>query len=186
MWDDLPWIWPRRCISCSGALYGGFGVSMLRQIQFRVYGIPRPGGSKKAFYNKALGRAMIVDDSKHIKTWKQDVRAAALACAPDIPLHCPLKIRVTFFMPRPKAHYRTGKYAGILKDNAPHVHTKMPDVLKLMRGTEDACSHIIFADDSLIYDEHIRKEYTEKSPGALIHIEWDDKDALSKGLTNAE
>ena len=141
-------------------------------ISFRVYGQPRPGGSKKGFFNKGLGRVQIVDASKHVKTWKGEVKDAAIDNAPEQLLDCPLRVVVTFFMPRPKAHYRTGKYAGELKDTAPYFHTKMPDALKLMRGTEDSLTGLIWKDDSLIYEEMITKVYDSR-PGAEITISWD-------------
>lgn len=144
-------------------------------ITFRVYGVPKPGGSKKGFFNKKLGRVMIVDDSKHIKTWRGEVKDAAIDNAPDKLLQCPLQMSVVFFMPRPKAHYRTGKHQGKLKENAPHKHIKMPDALKLMRGTEDAMTGIIYKDDCIIWDEHQRKVYDER-PGAQITIEWEEED----------
>lgn len=139
-------------------------------LSFRVYGLPRPGGSKKAFYIKKLGRSVVVDSSKHIKTWKGEVKDAALKVAPETPYDEPLRVSVTFLMPRPKAHFRTGKHEGELKPETPKYHTKMPDALKLMRGTEDALTGIIWKDDSRIYREIIEKVYTEDRPGAVIRV----------------
>ena len=154
----------------------------MNKIEFRVYGIPKPGGSKKGFVIPRKGapktggsdnfRSIITDDSKRVKYWKADVKDAALRVAPDTPLDCPLRVSVTFYLARPKAHYRTGKYAGQLKSTAPMHHTNMPDALTLMRGTEAALTGIIWKDDSRIYHETIIKTYGDR-PGALITIEWD-------------
>ena len=141
-------------------------------LSFRVFGIPRPGGSKRAFYNKKLGRAMIVDSSNKVKSWKQDVKEAAIMNAGNIvPLICPIELEVVFYMPRPKAHYRTGKHAGELKENAPKWHTHKPDTTKLLRGTEDALTGILWKDDSQIFRQLIVKMYDE-IPGADISIRW--------------
>ena len=45
-------------------------------------------------------------------------KAAWLKCvrhhAPEKPFAYPLKVNVEFYFPRPKNHYRTGKYAELL------------------------------------------------------------------------
>ena len=145
---------------------------MNHSITFRVFGMPRPGGSKSAFYIKKLKRAVVVDASKHLKTWKREVKEAARLVAPAWPLEVPLTVNATFYMPRPKSHFYSGKRAGILREDAPDKHIKRPDALKLMRGTEDAMTGIIYVDDSLIWSEQIMKVYG-RSPGAVITIEWE-------------
>jgi len=67
-----------------------------------------------------------------------------------------------FQFARPKSHYRTGKYAGELKDSAPKYHTQKPDVTKLVRGVEDALSKIIYRDDCIIV-----KQINEKGWGPI-------------------
>lgn len=143
----------------------------MSELTFRVYGVPRPGGSKRAFYIKKIGRAVLVDASKHIKTWRGEVKDAALSVVPERPLDCPLELEVEFLMPRPKYHYRTGKHAGELKENAPKWHTVNPDITKLMRGTEDSLSKILWKDDNLIYRQFAVKKYDER-PGAVITVRW--------------
>jgi len=151
----------------------------MNEIRFRVYGTPRPSGSKKGFVNPKTGGVIIVDASgKHSKTWKADVKDAALAVAPETLLNEGLSVSVIFYMPRPKAHYYTGKRAGQLRPDAPYWHTKIPDALKLMRGTEDALTGIIWKDDAIICDERQRKVYDER-PGALITIKGVDDDEQS-------
>ena len=46
-------------------------------VKFRVYGLPKPGGSKTGFYNKKLKRVMLVDASDN-KDWRNNVRFSAL------------------------------------------------------------------------------------------------------------
>ena len=45
---------------------------------------------------------------------------------------------ITFQFPWPKKWYRTGKYSGQLKDNAPIEHTIKPDIDNLLKFVMDA------------------------------------------------
>jgi Holliday junction resolvase RusA-like endonuclease len=145
-----------------------------RMIAFRVYGIPKPGGSKKGFVvkNKYTGkpRAVIVDDCKKNKEWRESVMEAARTVKPPMPLFGPLMVVCVFYLPRIKAHYRTGKQAQFLKSDAPLFHTTKPDATKLWRSTEDALTGIIWRDDAQIAHQVIVKRYTSDNPGAEIKI----------------
>jgi Holliday junction resolvase RusA-like endonuclease len=77
---------------------------------------------------------------------------------------------MTFHVLRLKGHYRTGKYAGILRDDAPNYVAVKPDLTKLERSTEDALTGIIFRDDSQVASKDTKKIYVEKYPGVGITI----------------
>lgn len=135
-----------------------------------VPGIPKPGGSKKAFIIN--GRANIVDDCKRNGDWKRSVSFFAHQrwIEPGMkPFNETLQVHFTFVMPRPKAHYGTGKKSGILKENAPAYHTSKPDCTKLIRSTEDALTGIVWSDDSRIAAQSGNKYYGEQ-PGAQIVV----------------
>lgn len=138
-------------------------------IEFRVYGIPKPGGSKRAFYNKATGRAMIVDTCKGNKDWRSLVALTASEVAPKELLDKPLSVEMEFIMPRPQSHYRTKSGERVLRDNAPWCHTNKPDVLKLGRSTEDALTGVLWRDDSLICEETLTKHYGDR-PGVTVKV----------------
>ena len=142
-----------------------------------VIGTPRPQGSKRAFVSKKTGRAFVVDDNDvKLRTWRQDVVAASVTArkaanherfAP----HAPVAIVVTFLMPRPKAHWRTGRNAHLLRDDAPMLPTSKPDVDKLLRATCDALKDAgVYVDDAQVVDAHPRKVWASDRPGALIEI----------------
>lgn len=141
-----------------------------RYIVFRVFDTPKPGGSKRGFV--VNGRVCIVDASKN-KDWRSAVKHAALEAIKTsgeaMPLRGPLKLDVTFFMPRPKSHYRTGKNAHILRDDAPGYHTSKPDATKLLRSTEDALTGVLWNDDAEIAVQVVTKQYGQQ-PGALIEV----------------
>ena len=135
---------------------------------FFVPGLPRPGGSKKAFYIKSLGRAIITDDCNN-KDWKTAVKWAGKE-AIKVPIAGAVEIECTFYMPRIKAHYRTGAHVAMLRGDAPLRHTKKPDATKLWRSTEDALTGIAWRDDAQICDQTVRKRYNADSIGAQITI----------------
>jgi len=142
-------------------------------IAFTVYGIPRPGGSKRAFFRAGMKRPVVTEDCRRSKDWRSDVKAAALAGYKGPPLVGPLVLDVIFLMPRPKGHYGTGKRAGLLKASAPyHCETK-PDATKLLRSTEDALTGILWRDDSQIVLQQVEKRYGER-PGAFITVKRAD------------
>ena len=138
-------------------------------IDFFVPGIPKPGGSKKAFKHPYTNRVMIVDASNN-KDWMNAVKDFCQQAYDGLPIHQPVRLDVTFFMPRPKYHFGTGKNAGKLKDNAPVYHTVKPDRTKLLRSTEDALTGIAWRDDTQVVTGNIEKRYGDR-PGAKIRID---------------
>lgn len=142
-------------------------------ITFIVRGIPKPAGSKRGFAIKKggayTGRVAIMDACKGSKDWKQDVKQAALAVAPEVRLMGPLAVEFAFTVSRPKGHYGSGKNSAVLKPTAPRYPTVKPDVLKLARGVEDALTGIIWGDDAQIVSEHLTKNYGP-FPGVEITI----------------
>jgi len=139
-------------------------------IRIWIPGIPAPGGSKKGFAipdKKRPGkyRAILTEDSRRSKPWRQSVEWGAREVFRDAPLQVAIAVIFKFFMPRPKSHY--GKRG--LRPSAPAMPTVKPDVTKLIRSTEDALKGIAWIDDSMIVDQHGRKVYGDR-PGALITI----------------
>lgn len=150
-------------------------------ITFRVYGTPKPGGSKRSFvpgikpgmrWDPKRHRPVVVEDCKGNPAWRESVREAALAVAPKELLEGPLLLTVRFLMTRPKYHYRTTKKTGTqLRDDAPNYHTTKPDRTKLLRSTEDALTGVLWRDDTQVVDGPTSKVYTEGRPGAEITVQ---------------
>ena len=138
---------------------------MTEPITFTVIGLPQPAGSKRAFPFKRrdgkLGVA-VSDNNPKAKDWKQAVASAAHAAHNGSGLlDGPLEVKMLFFLPRPKGHYRTGRNAGTLRESAPLFPTGRPDTQKLARGTTDALTKVIWRDDSQIVKEVLQKHYGE-------------------------
>lgn len=145
-------------------------------IRFFVPGIPKPGGSKRAIWRQGMVHARIVDASNN-KDWKAVVSLKASESFLGPPLEGPLSVSYVFIMPRPKSHYRTGKRSHELRDDAPIYHTSTPDLTKLVRCAEDACSGILWRDDKQCAIQPARKEYGTTT-GCFISVERIEKPTL--------
>lgn len=137
-------------------------------IRITVYGSPAPQGSKK-FVGVHAGRGVMVESSKKVKPWRQDVVAAAKeAMAGAAPIDGSLIVRMVFTVPKPAS--------------APKRRTiwpnKKPDVSKLARSTEDALvtAGAISDDARIVGYERLFKVYPNEdidalsSPGVKIEI----------------
>lgn len=141
-----------------------------------VYGTPAPQGSKRGFVSKN-GRVSMVESSAKVKPWREAVKYAVWQHAQDTDadrlapmLTGPVEVGVTFYLPRPKGHYRTGRNAHLLKDGAPPFPAGKPDLDKLLRSTLDALSEAgVWRDDSQVV-RLVRLEKVYGQPGARITV----------------
>lgn len=62
----------------------------------------------------------------------------------------PISIAVTFYLERPPAHYRTGRYAHLLRHDAPRVPIGKPDLDNLQKLVFDSLNQLLYRDDSQI------------------------------------
>lgn len=82
-------------------------------------------------------------------TWTKAIKAVASKHKPDTPFTPPIMVDILFMMPRPKAHYRTGKNADVLRPDAPIIHTAKPDRDNLDKMVLDTLQDIgYFENDS--------------------------------------
>ncbi len=137
-------------------------------IRIVVYGSPAPQGSKRH-----VGGGRMIESSKKVKPWRQDVKSAAELWLHEngrpAPLDGPLIVRMVFTLPKPKsAPKRRRTYAD-----------RKPDLSKLLRSTEDALTDAgLIADDArLVEFSRLAKVFPGEdpealtSPGVLIEIE---------------
>jgi Holliday junction resolvase RusA-like endonuclease len=117
---------------------------------FFVRGLPIAKGSARAFVNKYTGRAIVVQTNKDKqRPWASAIGMAAIEAGLK-PVKGPVFIAMTFYFPRPKSHYRTGKRSSEFRDDAPTLHDKKPDADKLKRCVYDALTTIAYEDDCQI------------------------------------
>lgn len=123
-------------------------------LKFKVDYKPTP--LKRPRLTKIGGKPVIYDASKKEK---KDWLDLARIFSPDKPFDGPLRMHLEFYFPRPKNHYRTGKYSDQLKPTAPHIHTNMPDVDNLSKFILDAMNEVFYEDDRQVVELNSHKEY---------------------------
>lgn len=129
-------------------------------IRFQVLGRAQPAGSKRAFANPKTGKMIVTDDNRRSRPWKQEVAAVAYQAMAGGPLLTgPLDLRVVFYVARPRGHYGTGRNADRVRPSAPPYPAVKPDVTKLVRGLEDACTGVVWRDDAQVVIQRVRKVY---------------------------
>lgn len=132
-------------------------------LSFTVLGRPRPQGSKRPVTAKN-GRVVLIESSKGLPDYRNAVAKEAqdafreLGLEDRVLLHTrPLILDVTFYLRRPKGHYRAN---GMLKATAPARPITAPDASKLLRSVEDALmAGGAIRDDAQVTDALPRKRY---------------------------
>lgn len=111
-------------------------------IAFTVLGEPIPQGSSKAFFVKALGRAVITNANPRTKAWRTSVSDAALKARADaLPIEgVGVEVFVEFYLPRPASAPKRVT-----------VPAKKPDVDKLLRAILDGITDAgVWRDDAQV------------------------------------
>ena len=135
-----------------------------RRLDFVALGIPKAQPRVKAFRR---GNHAGVFDPGTADEWKLTVAAAARIAWDKVKFTGPLHLTLSFFMPRPKAHYRSN---GEVKPMAPRWHESKPDADNLAKAVMDALTQLgIWIDDSQVVGLDIRKTYSER-PGCLVFL----------------
>lgn len=123
-----------------------------------VAGSAAPQGSKRH-----VGRGVMVESSKAVKPWREDVRQTCLAAWDDLPLDEPVRLRIEFVRRRP---------TSAPKNRTPSATTK-PDLDKLARAVMDAIGSAgVWVDDARVTELACVKRVAEigEVPGARITI----------------
>jgi Holliday junction resolvase RusA-like endonuclease len=134
-------------------------------IQFTVYGLPVPQGSKKV-----IGKNVIEMADARLRSWRQDVASQArVAMEGASPYIEPVDVRLMFWLPRPQGHFGTGRNSERLKPTAPIAPAVHPDLDKLARAVLDALTGIVFRDDKQVVGMTLSKLYAQDQfhPGMM-------------------
>lgn len=121
-------------------------------LRFFAPGTPAPQGSKRGFSQIGSTRVQLVESSKNLKPWREDVRKAAATAAIEQGWTAPgaVAVGLTFWMPRPKSHPKTRRT----------IHSSRPDADKLTRGVLDALTASgVITDDSTVVKVSAVKAY---------------------------
>ena len=132
---------------------------MTTLIKFTVQGEPKAQPRPKAFRR---GIFVSVYNPKTADQWKTKIRLAWKQHQPAgfKTLEYPIKLKLIFFLPRPKAHY-TSK--GLLKSGVPEFCPKKPDFDNLEKAVSDALTECAaWHDDSQVVISETVKLYAER------------------------
>ena len=136
----------------------------------RVEGRPVPQGSMTASYNRKQGVAHVHHvQGTALAVWRASIREACKRKGYTDPPVTPVRVKLTFAMPRPKEHLvlRGGRYT-VRASYLWRVPTSPPDIDKLIRGVLDALTGMMYHDDSQVVEVHARKVYASGEPYAII------------------
>lgn len=140
------------------------------RVEFTVHGTPAPQGSKRGFVHKSTQRVVLVESSKKVKPWRDDVRNAAEAqmLLQNVvePMTGPLLLEVEFHFLRPASH--NGAHG--LRPSAPKHKITYPDLSKLVRSTEDALTKLLWLDDAQVVVLRCSKRFGP-TEGAWVAVE---------------
>ena len=146
-------------------------------IRFFVPGNPKTLKRHRS-YTTRKGIHVNVDPNK---TDKMDFLAKAIAHKPDEPIEGAVCVRLIAVFPRPKAHYRTGRHANLLKDSAPFWHTSTPDLDNVLKFIGDALNGIFWKDDRTICNVWIAGVYG-RTPGIAVEVWTPELDDVSRTM----
>lgn len=135
---------------------------MTEPLRFIVYGDPLPKGSVRAFMPKGFSHPVLTSATKGLKDWERKIASAAQVQATGILLTGALHVTIAFFLSRPKSLPKRMR-----------LHTKRPDLDKLIRGATDALTGVIYKDDAQIVSILSTKHYTahdDEAPRAEFSI----------------
>lgn len=143
----------------------------------RGYPLARGGRNRDGSYRPGSVIANVTSDNPKLKGWRKAVAAAAGEAMKreglELLEEVGLSLEVHFFMERPEGHWRTGRYAHLLKDSAPAAPITIPDIDKLLRAVMDGLSGVVYSDDKLVNAAPPEKHYalpTAESDGLGVWI----------------
>ena len=113
-------------------------------IRFTITGKPIPLKRHRVAKN---GRMYDPSYKDKKQTWLQIAKYR-----PKQALYGDIMLKAIFTMPRPKSHFRSGKYKHLLKDGVPEFHSSTPDLDNLIKYICDViqgCNRMIRDDKQI-------------------------------------
>lgn len=126
-------------------------------IRFEIPGEPIPLKRHRTSNGKTYDPSK---DAKRNFAWLVKQRSVGL-----FPHAEAIKVVIEYHMPIPQSYSNRKRLNAIGRP-----HTKKPDLTNLAKFTEDALNHILWKDDAIIADLHVKKIYSEE-PKTLIMLE---------------
>lgn len=134
-------------------------VRRSRTVTFEVHGPPQPKGSTRSLRNRD-GSIRTFSDNPKLRTWEDAVAWTAKTQAGGVLFaEGPVTLIVEFWL---------NKAPTVRRAHA----TAKPDLSKLIRGLEDALSHVLWTDDAQVTSIMASKQYEsgQASPRAIVTV----------------
>lgn len=117
---------------------------------------------------RRIGKGVQTYDPKESAEYKKYVAEVAKKYAPEQLIETDIRLTIDTYIKIPKSYTKKQRQQIIDNDM---LHLKKPDVDNLAKGIKDGITGVIWKDDSLIVELHVRKFYSDE-PRAEIKIEW--------------
>lgn len=125
-----------------------------------IEGMPKPQPRVKAF-NRGGKAGVYTPDTPALRQWRYNL-IAGLQRHKDKNIGGAFEVKLTFYMPRPKSHFRSGKYKHLLNNSAPKYHTSKPDIDNLVKLVLDELGKMRYwKDDAAVVSLKATKEYAD-------------------------
>ena len=128
----------------------------MNDISFTVWGEPVAQARPK--FARA-GNHVIAYDPAKSRSYKQDVKMAALEVRPERPLECPLSLTVKVFRSIPKGFSKKKAARALAGELRP---ATKPDLDNIVKGLKDALKGVVWCDDSQVVNLTAGKWYSDR------------------------
>jgi Holliday junction resolvase RusA-like endonuclease len=142
-------------------------------IEITVHGEARPAGALQIGARGDGTRFLHHRSSSDLRKWMRAVkREAREAMRGRSATGRAVRVDVSFYVARPKAHFGTGRNAGLVKPlaDAYPIKRSKGDIDKLTRACLDALTGVCFADDAQVVDVRARKRFADGLAGPLATV----------------
>lgn len=136
-------------------------------------GIPVTQGSMKCIAKPGRPHQLIDNKAKRLYVWRKQVQAAARQYFTETAgPNQGLTLVAHIYIPRPKNHFRTGRYSHLLKDDAPVYPTarQYGDTDKYLRAIGDALTAIDIVGDDAQFVRVTGEKHFVTLPGVLAQV----------------
>jgi Holliday junction resolvase RusA-like endonuclease len=136
------------------------------RIIFFVAGEPIPQGSTKGFYIEKINRVVITHGNANTTRWRERIATEAQRADAErstrffsLDREAAYEVRVRFLFTRPKSMPKKRT-----------LHTKRPDLDKLVRAVLDGITDVLIPDDSQVMSIYALKQYCQPDEQPGLHI----------------
>jgi Holliday junction resolvase RusA-like endonuclease len=152
-------------------------------IEFFVPGIPKAQGRPRTrVIRRGKAAWAQIYNPHNADDWKARIQIIARPHAPRAPILGPVRLSLTFLLPRPQTHFKR----RVLRPDAPQWHAIKPDMDNFEKAILDAITVVkIWHDDSQIADKRTRKIYIPEAddpPGCFVSLQAIETDPLISEL----